>query len=102
MDPAARRFLWDLILDVTKSGRAVLLTSHSMEECEVLCSRIAIMVNGKFKCLGPTQHLKNRFGDGYMVSVSHELVQMVLFLKKVALKIDLWILPIVIPGFDSC
>ena len=70
MDPAARRFLWDLILDITKSGRAVLLTSHSMEECEVLCSRIAIMVNGKFKCLGPTQHLKNRFGDGYMVSVS--------------------------------
>ncbi|XP_076818416.1 ATP-binding cassette sub-family A member 2-like isoform X1 [Clavelina lepadiformis] len=69
MDPGARRFLWDLILDVTKSGRAVLLTSHSMEECEVLCGRIAIMVNGKFECVGPTQHLKTRFGDGYMVSV---------------------------------
>lgn len=36
-----------------------------MEECEALCTRIAIMVNGQFKCLGSTQHLKNKFGDGY-------------------------------------
>ena len=36
-----------------------------MEECEALCTRLAIMVNGQFKCLGSTQHLKNKFGDGY-------------------------------------
>ena len=36
-----------------------------MEECEALCTRIAIMVNGQFKCLGSTQHLKNKFGEGY-------------------------------------
>lgn len=36
-----------------------------MEECEALCTRLAIMVNGEFKCLGSTQHLKSRFGDGY-------------------------------------
>jgi ABC-type multidrug transport system ATPase subunit len=40
-----------------------------MEECEALCSRLAIMVNGKFKCLGSIQHLKNRYGDGYTFSV---------------------------------
>lgn len=39
-----------------------------MEECEALCSRLAIMVNGRFRCLGSTQHLKNRFGDGYTIS----------------------------------
>lgn len=37
----------------------------SMEECEALCTRLAIMVNGGFKCLGSAQHLKNKFGQGY-------------------------------------
>ncbi|XP_028998112.1 phospholipid-transporting ATPase ABCA1-like [Betta splendens] len=69
MDPKARRFLWDCILSVIKEGRSVILTSHSMEECEALCTRMAIMVNGRFKCLGSIQHLKNRFGDGYTVVV---------------------------------
>ncbi|XP_041841062.1 phospholipid-transporting ATPase ABCA1-like isoform X2 [Melanotaenia boesemani] len=69
MDPKARRFLWDCILSVIKEGRSVILTSHSMEECEALCTRMAIMVNGRFKCIGSIQHLKNRFGDGYTVIV---------------------------------
>ncbi|XP_028297042.1 ATP-binding cassette sub-family A member 2-like isoform X2 [Gouania willdenowi] len=69
MDPRARRFLWNLILDIIKTGRSVVLTSHSMEECEALCTRLGIMVNGRFKCLGSIQHLKNRFGDGYMITV---------------------------------
>ncbi|KAJ8371670.1 hypothetical protein AAFF_G00303460 [Aldrovandia affinis] len=38
-----------------------------MEECEALCTRMAIMVNGRFRCLGSVQHLKNRFGDGYTI-----------------------------------
>ncbi|KAM9761903.1 phospholipid-transporting ATPase ABCA1 isoform 1-T1 [Menidia menidia] len=69
MDPKAKRFLWNCILSVTKEGRAVVLTSHSMEECEALCSRMAIMVNGRFQCLGSVQHLKNRFGNGYTIIV---------------------------------
>ncbi|KAJ8416455.1 hypothetical protein AAFF_G00357430 [Aldrovandia affinis] len=69
MDPKARRFLWDCILSVIKEGRSVILTSHSMEECEALCTRMAIMVNGQFKCLGSIQHLKSRFGEGYTVIV---------------------------------
>jgi len=44
-----------------------LLTSHSMDECETLCGRLAIMVNGTFQCIGSPQHLKTRFGDGYTV-----------------------------------
>ena len=40
-----------------------------MEECEVLCTRVAIMVNGRFQCLGSTQHLKNKFGEGYTFSI---------------------------------
>ncbi|XP_033976695.1 phospholipid-transporting ATPase ABCA1-like isoform X1 [Trematomus bernacchii] len=67
MDPKARRALWNAILSIVKEGRSVVLTSHSMEECEVLCTRMAIMVNGRFRCLGSVQHLKNRFGDGYTI-----------------------------------
>ncbi|XP_051767983.1 LOW QUALITY PROTEIN: phospholipid-transporting ATPase ABCA1 [Ctenopharyngodon idella] len=67
MDPKAKRFLWNCILSVIKQGRSVVLTSHSMEECEALCTRMAIMVNGRFQCLGSVQHLKNRFGDGYTI-----------------------------------
>lgn len=40
-----------------------------MEECDALCTRIAIMVNGKFMCLGSPQHLKNKFGQGYTLIV---------------------------------
>ena len=40
-----------------------------MEECEALCTRVAIMVNGRFQCLGSTQHLKAKFGEGYSLIV---------------------------------
>ena len=46
-----------------------------MEECEALCTRLAIMVNGQFKCLGSTQHLKNKFGEGYTLIVKVSGVQ---------------------------
>ncbi|XP_055599073.1 phospholipid-transporting ATPase ABCA3-like isoform X2 [Uranotaenia lowii] len=69
MDPGAKRHLWNVILKVKKSGKAVILTSHSMEECEALCSRLAVMVNGEFKCIGSTQHLKNKFSKGYFLTV---------------------------------
>ena len=40
-----------------------------MEECEALCTRLVIMVNGEFKCLGSPQHLKTKFGNGYKLSI---------------------------------
>nr|XP_024207629.2 phospholipid-transporting ATPase ABCA7 isoform X7 [Pan troglodytes] len=69
MDPSARRFLWNSLLAVVREGRSVMLTSHSMEECEVLCSRLAIMVNGRFRCLGSPQHLKGRFAAGHTLTL---------------------------------
>ena len=36
-----------------------------MEECEAICTRLAIMVNGQLKCLGSLQHLKHKFGSAY-------------------------------------
>lgn len=40
-----------------------------MEECEALCTRIAIMVAGEFKCLGSAQHLKNKFSNGFNLTI---------------------------------
>jgi len=61
MDPGARRFLWNVISGLMKQGKSVVLTSHSMEECETLCTRLAIMVNGQFQCLGSPQHLRSKY-----------------------------------------
>jgi ABC-type multidrug transport system ATPase subunit len=40
-----------------------------MEECEALCGRLGIMVGGRLQCLGSPQHLKSRFGQGFLVEV---------------------------------
>uniref|UniRef100_A0A8D1RQH1 ABC transporter domain-containing protein n=1 Tax=Sus scrofa TaxID=9823 RepID=A0A8D1RQH1_PIG len=65
MDPVARHRLWDTVTWICKTGKTIIITSHSMEECEVICTRLAIMVQGKFKCLGSPQHLKHKFGNIY-------------------------------------
>jgi hypothetical protein len=69
MDAKARRMLWNDIISLIKENRIVILTSHSMEECEALCTRLVIMVNGQFKCLGSPQHLKTKFGSGYKLAI---------------------------------
>ncbi|CAL1546216.1 unnamed protein product, partial [Lymnaea stagnalis] len=67
MDPISRRTVWDVLHLIRKSGRTLVLTSHSMEECDALCTRIAIMVQGKIMCLGSPQYLKNKYGQGFTV-----------------------------------
>lgn len=70
VDPVARRKIWDLLsLIRMKFHSSIVLTSHSMDECEALCSRIAIMVNGTIRCLGSTQHLRSKYGQGYSITI---------------------------------
>lgn len=52
MDPKARKFMWEVIHNITTKGSSIILTTHSMEESEALSDRVAIMVNGSFRCLG--------------------------------------------------
>ncbi|XP_041938363.1 uncharacterized protein abca12 isoform X4 [Alosa sapidissima] len=73
MDPRSKRHLWKIISEQVKGKCAVVLTSHSMEECEALCTRLAIMVQGQFRCLGSLQHIKNRFGSGFTVKMYLEM-----------------------------
>src|SRR5258705_3989048 len=60
MDPAARRMLWDVVLGLKSSGRSVLLTTHYMEEAEILCDRIAIMDHGRILESGTVDELVSR------------------------------------------
>jgi ABC-2 type transport system ATP-binding protein len=60
MDPAARRALWDVIVRLRDEGRSVLLTTHYLEEAEILCDRIAILDHGKILELGTVTELVDR------------------------------------------
>lgn len=81
VDPVARREIWKLVADMV-AGRglardkkpSIILTTHSMDECEALCPRIGIMAQGRLSCLGSALHLKNKFGKGYQVELKHRIV----------------------------
>ena len=69
MDPISRRQVWKII-EEAKVGRAIVLTTHSMEESDFLSDRISIMARGRMRCIGSSISLKNRFGAGIRVSVT--------------------------------
>eukprot|EP01065_Artemidia_motanka_P007606 TRINITY_DN137_c0_g2_i1.p1 TRINITY_DN137_c0_g2~~TRINITY_DN137_c0_g2_i1.p1 ORF type:complete len:1909 (+),score=587.90 TRINITY_DN137_c0_g2_i1:349-5727(+) len=68
MDVEARRAIWDL-LKREKEGRAMLLTTHFMDEADLLGDRIAIMHHGKLYCCGSSLFLKSRLGAGYCIKL---------------------------------
>ena len=66
-DPSrAHRHVWDVI-EAAKQDRCIVLTTHSMEEADILGDRIGIMAKGRLRCLGNSVRLKTRFGAGYKV-----------------------------------
>ncbi|XP_031329080.1 ATP-binding cassette sub-family A member 3-like isoform X1 [Photinus pyralis] len=69
VDPIARRKLWDTIHFIQSQTikPSIILTSHSMEECEVLCNKLAIMKAGQLECYGTIPKLKEKYGQGYTV-----------------------------------
>ena len=71
MDPEARRFMWSVIHKISTKGKkaSVIMTTHSMDEAETLCKRMAIMVNGEFVCLGKAGQIKEKYGYGYEIEV---------------------------------
>jgi ABC-type multidrug transport system ATPase subunit len=66
LDPASRRNLWDVVKS-NKRDRAIVLTTHSMEEAEQLCDRLGIFVDGQLVCIGNPKEITSRYG-GYLVS----------------------------------
>jgi len=69
LDPQARRNFWDLVKSIRAGGATVLLTTHYMDEAEVLCDEIAIMDSGKIISQGsPEELLKNQY-DGLIIEL---------------------------------
>jgi len=67
MDLGARRNLWDMLKSY-KKDRIIILTTHYMDEADVLGDRIGIMCKGTLQCIGSSLFLKNRFGVGYKIT----------------------------------
>jgi len=72
VDPQAKRFMWQIIqqLSVKSKNTAVLLTTHSMEEAEHLCTKMAMMVSGNFCCIDTPQELKQTYGKGFEIQIN--------------------------------
>eukprot|EP01015_Nassula_variabilis_P003440 TRINITY_DN1225_c0_g2_i3.p3 TRINITY_DN1225_c0_g2~~TRINITY_DN1225_c0_g2_i3.p3 ORF type:complete len:224 (-),score=47.65 TRINITY_DN1225_c0_g2_i3:34-672(-) len=70
LDPENRRQLWDILV-ANRGKRAILLTTHSMEEADVLCNRIGIIADGVLRCVAPQVRLKSLYGGGYHLSLIH-------------------------------
>lgn len=69
MDPVAKRYFWNSLCKIRDNGKCIILVTHDMQECETICTRVAIMVNGVFKCLGSPQQLKSKFAQGYVLNI---------------------------------
>jgi ABC-2 type transport system ATP-binding protein len=74
LDPQARRNLWDLLRKISAEGRTVVLTTHHMDEAEVLCNRVAIMDHGKILQLGPPAALIRQLDQPLRISVESGLL----------------------------
>lgn len=61
LDPESRRWVWDVVQG-ERGRRTILVTTHHMEEADVLGDRVAIMASGRVVCAGSTLFLKNKFG----------------------------------------
>ena len=71
LDPETRRQLWNILKECNKDkSRAIVLTTHSMEEADVLCSRIGIVNNGVLRCIGNQNRLKALYGGGYHLFIN--------------------------------
>ncbi|KAI5077461.1 hypothetical protein GOP47_0007285 [Adiantum capillus-veneris] len=87
LDPASRNLLWNVVRKA-KQGRAIILTTHSMEEAETLCDRVGIFVKGQLQCIGNCTELKSRYGASYIFTIStppsqeDEVVRMALELSS--------------------
>ncbi|AQK59812.1 ABC transporter A family member 7 [Zea mays] len=69
LDPASRSALWDAV-KLAKKDKAIILTTHSMEEAEALCDRIGITAHGRLRCTGTSKELKAKYGGTFVFTVT--------------------------------
>lgn len=70
MDTISRRSIWSILEDVRKENRTIILTTHHLDEAEILADRIGIMAKGKLLAVGTSEFIKKNFGVGYHLKIS--------------------------------
>jgi len=70
LDPLARRNLWDIVLEIKKRGKTIVITTHYMEEAEVLCDRVAIMDRGEILVIGDTDQIIEKVDYPFKIKLS--------------------------------
>ena len=73
LDPQARRYLWDIVEEIKSDNKTVVLTTHYMEEAQMLCDQIAIMDSGKIIAMGSPEELLERNCKGTTLVLSGEV-----------------------------
>jgi ABC-2 type transport system ATP-binding protein len=68
LDPQARRQVWDIVTNLKRQGRTILLTTHYMDEAERLCDRVAVVDRGRVIALGSPKDLVAELGGDHMIS----------------------------------
>ncbi|ORX47135.1 hypothetical protein BCR32DRAFT_298639 [Anaeromyces robustus] len=71
LDPDVRRLIWDILNEISQE-KTIILTTHSMEEAEVLCHRIAIMSHGTIRCCNTSLRLKEIYGAGFRLTYNND------------------------------
>jgi ABC-2 type transport system ATP-binding protein len=71
LDPTSRREIWTILQNLRKNGTTMILTTHYMEEAQVLCERILIMDRGKFIAEGTLTELISRYGEGDVIEFTY-------------------------------
>ncbi|OUM59225.1 hypothetical protein PIROE2DRAFT_47273 [Piromyces sp. E2] len=70
MDPATRRYIWNVLTNYKHhEDSSIILTTHAMEEAELLCDRVGMLVNGELLAIGSPTHLKMKFGNTYTLDI---------------------------------
>jgi len=71
MDVHSRRFVWSLIRRKRSEGRAVILSTHFLDEADILSDKIAVLSSGSLQCVGSPMFLKRAYGVGYQLTVEN-------------------------------
>jgi ATP-binding cassette subfamily A (ABC1) protein 3 len=75
MDPISRRYLFKILSKMRHDGKTIIFTSNNLKECEGFCNKLAIMVDGKLKCVGTPASLKAKYSDGMVVEVRLKVLE---------------------------
>lgn len=74
MDPITRRLIWDILKSIKNEGRTIILTTHHLDEADVLADKIGVLSSGKLLALGTADFIKKKFGVGYILKFTPKII----------------------------